>query len=182
MSLQSNSFLTAWPKCGPTQRWQMVKSGQQTPQDNQTQNDRYFPDDIFKYIFLNENVCIPIKIWLTFVPKGPINNIPTFVQIMAWRRLGNQPLSEPMVVRLPTYKCVTWTQWVLNSTEGNPPWGCWPVQNRPTDCGGMQQFHVKHRKYTYSYNQDGFSDSDLLKQDAQRTTTPLAGRDQTCEH
>ena len=31
---------------------------------------------IFKRIFLNENVCISIKILLKFVPKDPINNIP----------------------------------------------------------------------------------------------------------
>ena len=39
------------------------------------QNSRFFPDDIFKCIFLNENVWISIKISLKFVPKGPINNI-----------------------------------------------------------------------------------------------------------
>ena len=44
------------------------------------QNGRHFPDDIFKCIFLNENVGISIKIWLKFVPNGPINNIPTSVQ------------------------------------------------------------------------------------------------------
>ena len=37
-------------------------------------------DDIFKCIFLNENVWIPIKISLKFVPKGPISNIPAMVQ------------------------------------------------------------------------------------------------------
>ena len=39
------------------------------------QNGRYFADDIFKCIFLNENVWILIKIALKFVPKGSINNI-----------------------------------------------------------------------------------------------------------
>ena len=39
-------------------------------------NGRHFPDDIFKCIFLNENVLISIKISLKFVPKGQINNIP----------------------------------------------------------------------------------------------------------
>ena len=48
---------------------------------------RHFPDDIFKYILLNENVWISIKISLKFVPKGPINNIPLLVRIMAWHRL-----------------------------------------------------------------------------------------------
>ena len=85
-------------------------------------NGRYFPDDIFKYIFLNENVWISIKIWLTFVLKGPINNIPTFVQIMAWCRLGDKPLSEQMVVRLPTYEYVTRPHWVLNSAGDCIQW------------------------------------------------------------
>ena len=30
------------------------------------------------------------------VPGG-INNIPELVQIMAWRRAGDKPLSEPMI-------------------------------------------------------------------------------------
>ena len=71
------------------------------------QNGRYFPDNILKCIFLNENVWIPIEISLKFVPKDPINNIPALVQIMAWRRSGDKPLFEPMMVRLPTHICVT---------------------------------------------------------------------------
>ena len=77
------------------------------------QNGRYFPDDIFECIFLKENIWIPIKISLRFVPKSPINNIPALVQIMAWRWPGDKPLSEPMLVRLPTHICVTWPQWVI---------------------------------------------------------------------
>ena len=76
------------------------------------QDGCHFPDDIFKCIFSNENVWIPIKISLKFVPKGPINNIPALVQIMAWRRPGDKPLSEPMMLRLPTHICVTRPQWV----------------------------------------------------------------------
>ena len=60
-------------------------------------NGRQFPNDIFKYIFLNENIYILIKISLKFVPKGPINNIPALVQIMARHRPGDKPLSEPMM-------------------------------------------------------------------------------------
>ena len=67
------------------------------------QNCRYFPDDISKCIFLNENVWILIKISLKFVSDGPINNIPALVQIMAWRRQGTKPSSEPMMVRLLTH-------------------------------------------------------------------------------
>ena len=55
-------------------------------------------DDIFKCIFLYENVWISIKISLKFVPMGPIINIPALVQIMACRRPGDIPLSEPMLV------------------------------------------------------------------------------------
>ena len=80
-------------------------------------NGRHFPDDIFKCIFLNENVWILINISLKFVPKGLINNIPALVQIMAWRRPGDKPLSEPMLVRLLTHICVTRPQWV-NPTHG----------------------------------------------------------------
>ena len=75
-------------------------------------NRRHFADDIFKCIFLNENASIAIKISLKFVPKGPINNTPALVQIMAWRRPGDRPLSEPMMVSLPTHICVTRPQWV----------------------------------------------------------------------
>ena len=41
---------------------------------------------------------ISIKFSLKFVPKGPINNNPSLVQAMAWRRSGDKPLSEPMMV------------------------------------------------------------------------------------
>ena len=78
----------------------------------QRQNGRYFPDDIFECIYLKENVWIPIIISLKFVPKSPINNIPALVHIMAWRQPGYKPLSEPMMVRLPTYICVTRPQWI----------------------------------------------------------------------
>ena len=57
-------------------------------------------------------VCILIQISLKFVPKGSINNSPALVPIMAWRRPGDKPLSEPMVVRSPTHICVTRPQWV----------------------------------------------------------------------
>ena len=76
-------------------------------------NGRHFADDIFKCICLNENVWNPIKISLKFVPMGPINNIPAMVQIMAWRRPGDKPLSEPMVVSLSTHIYVARPQWVM---------------------------------------------------------------------
>ena len=51
----------------------------------------------------NENVWISINISLKFVPRCPINNIPALRQVMAWRRPGDKPLSEPMMVRLTTH-------------------------------------------------------------------------------
>ena len=53
-----------------------------------------------------------IKTAVKFVPKGAINNILALVQVMAWRRKGDKPLSEPRMVRLPTHMCVTRAQWV----------------------------------------------------------------------
>ena len=76
------------------------------------QNGRHFADNIFKCIFLDENVWIPIKISMKFVSKGPMNNIAALVQIMAWRRAGDKTLSEPMPVVSPTHICVTRPQWV----------------------------------------------------------------------
>ena len=76
------------------------------------QNGRHFADDTFKRIFMNENVRISINILLKFVPKGLINNIPALVQIMAWRRPGDKPLSESMMVSLLMHICVTLPQWV----------------------------------------------------------------------
>ena len=77
-------------------------------------NRRPFADDIFKCIFLNENEWILPRISLKFVPKVQINKIPALVQIMAWCRPGDKPLSEPMMVNLLTHICVTRPQWVNN--------------------------------------------------------------------
>ena len=76
------------------------------------QNGCHFADDIFKRIFLNENILIPMKISLKFLPRDSINNIPALVQKMAWCLPGDKPLSEPMMVRLPTHICITRPQWV----------------------------------------------------------------------
>ena len=80
-----------------------------------------FPDAIFKCIFIYEIIWISIKISLKFVPRGPINNIPALVQIMAWRRPGDKPLSEPMMVSSLTHICVTRPQWV--KTHWDDYWG-----------------------------------------------------------
>ena len=76
------------------------------------QNSLHFADDIFKRIFMHENVWTLRKISLNCVPKVPINNILALVQIMAWRRPGNKPLSEPIMVRSLMNLCITRPQWV----------------------------------------------------------------------
>ena len=69
------------------------------------QNDCHFEDNIFKCIFMNGKVCLWIQISLKFVPKGPIDNKSMLVQVMAWRRGGDKPLTEPMLTRFTdTYR------------------------------------------------------------------------------
>ena len=57
-------------------------------------------DDIFNYIFFNENDRISIQISLKFVPRSPVDNKPALIHIMAWRRTGDKPLHEPMMTQL----------------------------------------------------------------------------------
>ena len=61
------------------------------------QNGHHFTDNIFGCIFVNEKFCTSIKISLKFLPKGSIRNNLALVEIMAWRRIGGNPLSEPML-------------------------------------------------------------------------------------
>ena len=48
---------------------------------------------------MNEQLRILIQISLKFVPKGPIDYNLAFVEVMAWRQIGNKPLSEPMLTQ-----------------------------------------------------------------------------------
>ena len=61
----------------------------------------HFADDIFRCVFVNVKFCVLIQISLKCILKGPIDNNPTLVWIMAWRRIGigDKPLSEPMLTR-----------------------------------------------------------------------------------
>ena len=64
---------------------------------SQRQTGPYFPDDIFKSIFLHESCGIFINISLKFVPNDQINYTQALVQIMAWYQPGAKQLSEPMM-------------------------------------------------------------------------------------
>ena len=99
-------LLTVLVACVEVRYWCLINSLRPR------QNGRLFADGTFKRIFLNENIRISTKNSLKFVPKGLINNIPALVLIMAWRRPGDKPLSEPMLVRSLTHICVTRPQWV----------------------------------------------------------------------
>ena len=77
-------------------------------------NGRHF--ETFSNVFFYKNVYIWIKISLNFVSKVPINNNILLVQIMVWRRPGDKPLSEPMMVSLPMHICVTRPQWVKRAS------------------------------------------------------------------
>ena len=59
------------------------------------QNGRHFADDIF----VNEKFCILIRISPKSVPKGPVDNNQALVSMMSWRRMGDKPLSEPLLIR-----------------------------------------------------------------------------------
>ena len=85
-------------------------------------NDCHFPDYIFKCIFLNENIWISIKNSLKFVPKGPINNIPDLVQIMAWRGPGDKPLYEAIMFSSLMHIWVTRPQWVNSLWSSDAIW------------------------------------------------------------
>ena len=63
-------------------------------------------DDTFKYKFVYENVLILIKISLRFVPNGPINNIPSLVQIMAWPDHATSHYLNQWWYSLLTHLCV----------------------------------------------------------------------------
>ena len=92
--------------------FESISSGDESNTLKPRQNGRRFSDDVFNCIVLNENAWIFFKISLNFVLKGPINNIPALDQTMAWRRAGDKPLSESIMIILPTHICVTWPQWV----------------------------------------------------------------------
>ena len=57
------------------------------------QNGCHFTDNIFICIFTDEKFCILIRISLKFVPKGPTDNNAELVQIIAWHRIGDKPIS-----------------------------------------------------------------------------------------
>ena len=69
----------------------------------QGQNGCHLTDEIFKCIFCNEKIQSWIKVLWSFCPRDPINYNPALVQIMAWRRPGDKPLSQTIVINILIY-------------------------------------------------------------------------------
>ena len=62
------------------------------------------------------------------------------IKITAWRRPGDKPLSEPMVVNLLTHICVTRPQWVKEQC----PWPCpayWKRTGITSLIGNCNKYH-----------------------------------------
>ena len=109
----------------------------------------HFADNTLKRIFLNENVRIFIKISLKFVSKGSINNIPALAQIMVWCQPGNKPLSEPKMVRLLTYICITRSQWFNPLRPGDAYiYTCPDTLSSLAQCNGL--LPVRHQAITWN--------------------------------
>ena len=56
-------------------------------------------DNIFRCIFVIGKFCILIKISLKFVSKALIDYKGALVWVMAWRRIGDMPLPEPVLTQ-----------------------------------------------------------------------------------
>ena len=91
------------------------------------QNGHHFTDDIFRCIFMNEKFGILIQIALKFVPKGPFDNKAALVQVMAWCRIGNEPLSEPMLTRLTNAYMQHSGGWVKWHCKGYMKYICYDI-------------------------------------------------------
>ena len=74
------------------------------------QYGRHYTDDIFKWIYLIRMYGFRLKFHWNLILVGTINIIPA--QAMLWRRPGDTPLSELMMVRLLTHICIARPQWV----------------------------------------------------------------------
>ena len=61
--------------------------------------DTILAAEIFKCIFVNENIRISIQISLESVPNDLTDNKSALVQVMAWRRTGDKPLPEAMMTQ-----------------------------------------------------------------------------------
>ena len=72
----------------------------------------HFTDSILKCVFLDKTYEFRLRHhWSLFI-RIQLTITPALVQIMAWRRPGNKPLSETFVVSSLAHICVAQPQWV----------------------------------------------------------------------
>ena len=112
------------------------------------QDGRHFPNDIFKCIFLNENVHISIRISLKFVPRGPVNKIPALVHylnqswLVYWRiyaSLGLNELNSFVCFAIGRFQAPVTLQWCHNERDS--------VSNhRRLDCLSNHLFRHRSKK------------------------------------
>ena len=105
------------------------------------QNGSHFESDISKCIFLNENVWISIKISLKFIWMVQLTILQNWFRY--WRRPGDNPLSELMMVNSLTHICVAQPQRVkgtqiVHCTHGKLPF----IGAMDRDCESAQQRHT----------------------------------------
>ena len=115
------------------------------------QNCGKFADDIFKFIFFDENVWISLKISLKCVPRVQINNIAALVQIIAWHRPDDKPLSEPMMFSSLMHIYIIRPQWVkpiLNLFTKNDTW----ISGHEDTCPGYQSIHFELIRCAFKFN------------------------------
>ena len=83
------------------------------------QNGHHFQTTFSNVISWMKMYEFPLRFHWSLFPRVDFNNIPALGQIMAWRRPGDKPLSEPMMVSLLTHRCATRPQWV-NKIKNSP--------------------------------------------------------------
>ena len=101
-------------------------------------NDHHFVDDIFRCIFLNDEIS------LKYIPCGRIENNPALVQITTQSRTGDKPLFEPMMANLLMHICVTRYQWV-NTSRSKNKWYTYTSLNKVINVPGNNFYPVWHQ-------------------------------------
>ena len=89
------------------------------------QTGRHFADNSFKRIFMDAKFYMLIQISLKSVPKGPIDNKAVLVHVMAWRRTGDKPLSEPMLTQFIGAYMLQYGEMSQSAIEYNPVFLFW---------------------------------------------------------
>ena len=73
----------------------MVPYFQMTYKDLTDTHGQHFADDIYKWIFFDENHILT-QMSLKSVPRGPTENLSSLVQVMACRQTGDKPYLSHM--------------------------------------------------------------------------------------